>query len=86
MHLCLIDAENAKFQTFQENSDHFESKSLISDQSLENKTKVAALRTQTKPLVLTLLVYVCKLKCSGTSNMAHAINPLHFQVFFEVGC
>ena len=45
MHLCLIDAENVKFQTFRENSDHFESKSLISDQSMQNKTKVAALST-----------------------------------------
>ena len=40
MHLCLIDAE-----TFRENSDHFESKSLISDQSVQNKTKMAALST-----------------------------------------
>ena len=76
MHLCLIVAENAKFQTFQENSYHFEPQSLISDQSLQNKTKVAPLCTQTNPLVLTLCAYVCKLKCSGTSNMAHAIYPL----------
>ena len=76
MHLSHVVAENAKFQTFQENSDQFESKSLISDQSLQNKTTVAPVCIQSNPLVLTLCAYVYKLECSDTNNMAHAIYPL----------
>ena len=48
MHFCFIDAENVKFQTLKTirpYSDHFKSKSLISDQSLQTQTKVAALHT-----------------------------------------
>ena len=52
MHLCLIVAENAKFQTFQENSYHFEPQSMISDQSVQNKTKMAALSTGAHKLTL----------------------------------